>query len=414
MPGSRAAHRNGDVEYPYRAPSDLLYLTGMAEPESWAVLRAGDEQPFTMFVRPRDPERETWTGRRLGVEGAVARLGADRAFPTEALREKLAELCDGAEELHYSLGESREVDELVLGAVASLRAGERRGRRAPLRLVDLRATLHEMRLVKDETDLARLRRAVAITAEAHEAAMRAARDGVGEHELEALIDYTFRRRGGTGPGYGTIVGGGANATILHYVDNRDVLRGGELLLIDAGGEYEGLTADVTRTFPVGGKGGGRFSEAQRRLYEVVLDAEKRCIELVRPGADIEAIHQHAVELLTAGLVELGLLRGAVSELIEQGAYRRFYMHRTSHWLGLDVHDVGTYQLDGRPRPLVPGMVLTVEPGLYVAADAEGVPAEYRSIGIRIEDDVLVTDAGHEVLTAAIPKEIADIEALTTA
>ena len=290
-----------------------------------------------------------------------------------------------------------------------LRAGERRGMRAPTSIRDLRGSLHELRLIKDAAALAELNRAAEITAEAHTQAMRAARGGVNEREIEALIDYTFRRRGGF-PGYGTIVGGGANATILHYVDNCEPLRQGDLLLVDAGCEVEGFTADVTRTYPVG----GRFSPAQRRAYELVLDAEKRCIAAVKPGATIDGIHQLAVEILTEGMVALGLLAGAPAALIESGAYKRFYMHRTSHWLGLDVHDVGAYAVDGRSRPLAPGMVLTVEPGLYVPADATDVPAELRGIGIRIEDDVLVTSSGHEVLTRAIPKEPHEIEALTAA
>jgi Xaa-Pro aminopeptidase len=281
--------------------------------------------------------------------------------------------------------------------------------RAPARIGDLRTTLHELRLIKDEDALARIRHAAEITCEAHTAAMRAARSGATEYQIEALIDYTFRRHGGF-PGYGTIVGGGGNATILHYVDNCDALVGGQLLLVDAGCEHGGFTADVTRTYPIG----ARFTEAQRRAYELVLDAEKRCIERVRPGATIDEIHQLAVEILTRGMVELGLLQGAPEALIESGAYRRFYMHRTSHWLGMDVHDVGAYALDKQARPLEAGMVLTVEPGLYVSSDATDVPEALRGIGIRIEDDVLVTADGHDVLTRAIPKEPADLEALTAA
>jgi len=407
--GTRPARRNSDVEHKYRAPSDLLYLTGFGEPESFAVIAPGRDEKFVMFVRPRDPERETWTGRRLGVEGAVAKLGADMAHPVGELPEKLKALLDGADELHYLPGDEREVDQLVIDAVRALRDEERRGRRAPKRLVDLRATLHEMRLVKDEDALEKLRRAVDITAEAHLAAMRAARPGVYEYEVEALIDYTFRRRGGTGPGYGTIVGGGANATILHYVDNQDPLRQGDLLLIDAGGEYQGFTADVTRTFPVGAK----FAPAQRRVYDVVLEAQERCIELCIPGATIDGIHQSAVEILTAGMVDLGLLQGEAAQLIENNAYRRYYMHRTSHWLGLDVHDVGSYTAGSEPRKLVPGMVLTIEPGLYVAADDRLVAEEYRGIGVRIEDDVLVTDGAPDVLTRAIPKHPDELEAIVT-
>ncbi|HEY7955437.1 MAG TPA: aminopeptidase P N-terminal domain-containing protein [Polyangia bacterium] len=403
------AVRNGDVEHRFRQSGDVLYLTGFPEPETVVVVAPGRPEKLVMFVRPRDPERETWTGRRAGIEGAREHYGADAAFSIDALATELPKLLDGADELAYTTGLDPKMDEVVLKAINDLRAGERRGMRAPTRITDLRATLHELRLIKDADALDKLRRAAEITAEAHTAAMRAARGGVNECEIEALIDYTFRRRGGL-TGYGTIVGGGVNATILHYVDNREPLTSGQLLLVDAGCEVDGFTADVTRTYPIG----ERFSPAERRAYQLVLDVEKRCIAEVRPGANIDAIHQLAVELLTAGMVELGLLSGDPKQLIESGAYKRFYMHRTSHWLGLDVHDVGAYTVDGKSRPLVPGMVLTVEPGLYVPPDSEGVPAELRGLGIRIEDDVLVTETGHEILTRAIPKEIPDLEALTTA
>lgn len=404
---SRLMLRNGDADYRFRQRSDLWFLTGFVEPESLAVIAPGREQPFTLFVRPRDPERETWTGRRAGVEGARTRFSADAAFPIEAAATELPRLLDGAEEVLYVPGEDEALDRLLLSTMAQLRQLERRGMRAPRRIGDLRWTLHELRLLKDEDALTKLRRAVAVTKEAHTAAMRTARHGVHEYEIEALLDYTFRRVGGFA-GYNSIVGGGDNATILHYIDNDQPLVGGQLLLVDAGAEIEGFTADVTRTYPIG----ARFTPPQRRLYELVLAVEKACIAEVAPGNDIDRIHQRAVELLTRGMVELGLLSGSVDQLIEKGAYKRFYMHRTSHWLGMDVHDVGIYAPQGKARPLEPGMVLTVEPGLYIAADANDVPAEYRGIGIRIEDDILVTSAGHENLTAAIPKEVAELEALT--
>jgi len=407
--GKRITHRNSDVEHRFRQSSDVLYLTGFAEPETLVVLTPGRDKHYTLFVRPRDPERETWTGRRAGVDGAVRDYSAEQAFPVAAIAAELPKLVDGAEEIFYVPGEEHEIDELILRTLAELRAGERRGMRAPVRITDLRTTLHELRLVKDEDALDKMRRAAAVTAEAHTAAMKTARGGVNECEIEALIDYTFRKHGGF-PGYGTICGGGANATILHYVDNQQRLKQGELLLVDAGCEIEGFTADVTRTYPVG----ARFSPAQRRAYELVLDVEKRCVEAVKPGATVDGIHQQAVELLTQGMIDLGLLHGTMRENVDSGAYKRFYMHRTSHWLGLDVHDVGAYTVDGKARPLGPGMVLTVEPGLYVAPDAADVPDELRGIGIRIEDDVLVTAASHEVLTAAVPKEIADLERLTAA
>jgi Xaa-Pro aminopeptidase len=403
--------RNGDTDYKFRQDSDILYLTGFAEPGATLVLRPGHaETPFVMFVRPRDPAAETWTGRRAGVEGATRDYGADAAFPASELDAKLPELLAGAEELHFPFGREPSLDATVSRALARLRAGERRGRRAPVRLVDARVSVHELRLVKSPDEVAVQRRAAAITAEAHTAAMRAARPGVNEGEIEALIDYTFRRRGGTGPGYPTIVGGGVNATILHYVENNAPLAAGQLLLVDAGCEVDGYTADVTRTFPVG----GRFSEPQRRLYEVVLETQLAAIEAVKPGATIDAIHEQVLVGLTRGLVGLGLLEGRVDDvpkLVADGAYRPFYMHRTSHWLGMDVHDVGFYSEEGVARPLTPGMVLTIEPGLYVNADAD-VPAEYRGLGVRIEDDLLVTPTGHENLTLATPKSVRDLEKLT--
>ena len=407
--GSRLAVRNSDVEHRFRQSSDLWYLTGFTEPEALAVIAPGRAEKFTLFVRPRDPERETWTGRRAGVDGAKAWFGADQSFSVGELASELPKLLDGAEEILFVPGDDGELDRLVLSTLAHLRQAERRGMRAPRRISDLRWTLHELRLLKDADALAKMRRAVEVTRQAHTAAMRAARDGVKEYEVEALIDYTFRKHGGH-PGYGTIVGGGVNATILHYVDNTEPLHKGELLLIDAGCEIEGFTADVTRTYPIG----ARFSPAQKRCYELVLAVEKACVAAVKPGNTIDAIHEQAVELLTRGMIDLGLLSGDVRELIDKGAYKRFYMHRTSHWLGMDVHDVGIYAPEGKSRPLVPGMVLTVEPGLYIAEDAADVAAEYRGIGIRVEDDVLVTADGHENLTISIPKEVAELEALTTA
>jgi Xaa-Pro aminopeptidase len=406
--GKRAVARNSDVEHRFRQHGDVLYLSGFVEPEAVLVLAPGRDKPFVMFVRPRDAEKETWTGRRAGVEGAVERYGADEALPIEQLDAELPNLLDGAEEVVYATGDpDQDLDQRIVAALRHLKAHERRGRRAPMRIRDLSSVLGELRLIKDDAALDTLRRAAAITGEAHRAAMRAARGGMREYEIEALVDYTFRKHGGL-PGYGTIVGGGANATILHYVDNDAVLAAGQLLLIDAGCELEGFTADVTRTFPIA----AGFSPAQRRVYEIVLAVQKRCVAAVRPGVTVDDIHQLAVEGLTAGMIELGLLRGEPAALIESGDYKKFYMHRTSHWLGLDVHDVGRYAPDGTPRPLGPGMVLTVEPGLYVAGDAAEVPDELRGIGVRIEDDLLVTAAGHEVLTAGIPKEIAEIEALT--
>ncbi|MEZ4360955.1 MAG: Xaa-Pro aminopeptidase [Kofleriaceae bacterium] len=408
--------RNGDAHYRFRQHSDVYYLTGFEEPQAVALLLPASPDPgggveaaqprFVLFVRPADPELERWDGPRLGVDGARAALGADEAFPIGELRERLSSLLANSTELHYAVGLDPQLDATVMEAVAKLRKTERRGQRPPRAIVDPLAAMHELRLVKDAAEVATLRRAAAITAEAHVAAMRAGRPGAHEYELEALVDYTFRSRGGAGPGYNTIVGAGANATVLHYIDNRARLREGDLVLIDAGCELDHYTADVTRTFPAS----GRFTPAQRAVYDVVLAAQRSAIELVAPGVTIDQLHQHCVRRLTEGMIQLGLLRGDVEERVADGSYRDFFMHGTSHWLGLDVHDAGAYTIGGTARPLAPGMVITVEPGLYIA-DAERYPAELRGIGVRIEDDVLVTERGHENLTAACPKDPDELENL---
>jgi Xaa-Pro aminopeptidase len=398
--------RNGDSTYAYRQSSDIYYLTGFTEPGATVLLRPGADEPFVMFVRPRDPEREVWDGRRAGVEGACATYSADAAYPNTELAEKLPELIANLDTLYYSLGDNSAFDQRLIRAVAGLRRRERHGFRPPRHIADPRFVLHELRLLKTPDEIATLRRAAEITCEAHRAAMAMAAPGVTEYELEAAIDYTFRRRGGTGPGYTTIVGAGDNATILHYIENVSPLADGDLVLIDAGCELDFYTADVTRTFPAS----GRFSEPQRRCYEVVLEAQKRAIDMARPGVTIDEIHETTVRVLTEGMIELGLLAGTAEQRIEDESYKRYYMHRTSHWLGLDVHDAGTYTVDGLPRPLGPGMVITIEPGLYVAAADDDAPAELRGIGIRIEDDVLITEGGNDVLTTAAPKEIAEVEA----
>ncbi len=416
--------RNGDAFYRFRQQSDLFYLTGFDEPQTTLLLRPGAQQVATaatttsaaapadhrtiLFVRPRDPATEVWDGRRAGLEGAVATYGAEVAYPAAELRERLGGLLANCRELHYAVGLDPQLDAMVMETIAKLRRTERRNVRPPRAIVDPMDAVHELRLFKGPEELALLRRAAAITAEAHVAAMRAGRAGVYEHELEALVDYTFRRWGGDGPGYNTIVGAGANATILHYIDNREVLRDGQLVLIDAGCELGHYTADITRTFPVS----GRFSPAQRDVYQLVLDTQRSAIELVRPGVTLDDLHHHCSRLLTDGMIQLGLLTGSRDERIADGSYRKFYMHGTSHWLGLDVHDAGAYMRGGVPRKLAPGMVITIEPGLYIADSVE-YPEALRGIGVRIEDDILVTDDGAEVLTAACPKSVDDIEALCT-
>ncbi len=399
--------RNGDAYHPFRQHSDVYYLTGFVEPETTLVLRPGDDTDrFVMFVRPRDPEMETWDGRRAGIEGAVARYGASSAHPAAELRTRLGELIANVDELHYGLGIDAAMDANVTAAITWLRRMEKKGKRPPRAIVDPRAALHELRLHKRPEELAALREACAITADAHILAMRTGKPGVFEHEVEAHIDFTFRKRGGDGPGYTSIVGAGENATILHYVENRCAIEDGDLVLVDAGCEYGHYTADITRTWPAN----GTFSAPQRRVYELVLRVQKAAIAMARPGATLEQIHDYCVRELTLGMIAMSLLTGDVDELIKTDAYKKFYPHGTSHWLGLDVHDAGAYTVDGKARLLAPGMVITVEPGLYIPGDAEGIPAELRGIGVRIEDDVAITADGCEVLTRACPKEIVDVEA----
>lgn len=408
IPAAREATRSNDTEYRFRQDSDFYYLTGFNEPDAVAVIAPSREKQFTLFVRPRDREKETWTGRRAGVEGARERHGADAAFPVEEFAGKLREMLDGARTLYYRLGGGNPaLDSQVVAELARMRALGWRRARPPHTITDPGALIHEMRLFKTDEEVALMQRSADIAAEAHREAMRAARPGMKEYEVEALVEYVFRRAGAAGPAYNTIVGGGPNATILHYVENSAALRDGDLLLIDAGAEYEGFASDITRTFPVN----GRFTRPQRELYEVVLGCERECIAMARPGVTLDEMHARSVEILTEGMLRLGLLRGDAAKLVEEEQHKRFYMHRLSHYLGLDVHDAGAYHLDGRPRPLEPGMVITVEPGIYVAEDSEGVPDEYRGAGVRIEDDVLVTAEGPRVLTDKAPKEVEEIEAL---
>ncbi|MCX5741754.1 MAG: aminopeptidase P N-terminal domain-containing protein [Proteobacteria bacterium] len=400
--------RNGDAMHPFRQHSDLYYLTGFVEPDTTLVLRPGAGTDRTvMFVRPRDPEMETWDGRRAGLEGAKARYGADVAYPVAELELRLWDLLANHDELHFALGLDERMDLRITAAIARLRRTEKKGRRPPRAVVDPRLTLHELRLHKRPEELAALRTACAITADAHVAAMKRGRPGTFEYQLEATLDYTFRSRGGSGPGYASIVGAGDNATILHYIENRCEIMDGDLVLIDAGCEYDHYTGDISRTWPAS----GTFSAAQRDVYDRVLATQEAAIAMVKPGVTIDEIHTFCVRALTTAMIDLGLLAGTVDERIADGSYRRFYMHGTSHWLGLDVHDAGAYTRGGKARPLQPGMVITIEPGLYIPLHAVEVPERLRGIGVRIEDNILVTDDGHENLTIACPKDVATIEAL---
>ena len=407
VPSAPVAIRNNDVEHAYRQDSDLYYLTGFDEPESLLLLTTQHpEHRSVLFVRPRHKEREIWDGYRAGVEGAKSRYGVDAAFPIEELSTRLPDYLEDVDRLHVRLGRVRAFDDVVFGAVDAVRARARKGVRAPTEYVDPTVILHDLRLRKDSVEVSLMRHAARISGEGHLAAMRAALPGRYEYEVEAELLHAFRRGGAERPAYECIVGSGPNATVLHYRKNDRRLEEGDLLLIDAGCEYGYYASDITRTFPVS----GRFTEPQRQLYEIVLEAEEAALAAVRPGRTLEEIHDVALRILVEGLVRVGLLDGSVEERLADGAYRDFYMHRTSHWLGMDVHDVGGYFVEGRRRTLEPGMVLTIEPGLYVQPDA-AVDPRFRGIGNRIEDDVLVTESGHENLTAHVPKSVADLEAI---
>ena len=392
----------------YQPAADLVYLTGLTEPDSTVVLKVGaddDDCAFHLFVRERNPERERWDGLRTGTEGAITTFGADFAYPSTDLQSRLAEILSGSESVHFNFGESTTIERLIVKTNAELRKSERIGKFPFEKMVDLRTSLHEMRLVKDKSEVELLRKATAITEQAHRRAMALAAPGLFEYQLEAAIAEEFRGSGGNGAGYQTIVGGGNRANILHYIENTEVLEDGTLVLIDAGCDFRGYTADVTRTIPVS----GAFSPAQKQCYQGVLDVQKSAIEMVRPGITLLAIHEHCVAKLAELMVTLGLLEGPAEERIADTSYKNFYMHRTSHWLGMDVHDVGAYCVDGSPRPLQSGMVITIEPGIYIDANA-AVPVQFRGIGVRIEDDILVTDEGFETLSSGIPKELAEVEA----
>lgn len=410
LPAAPTRVRNRDVEHAFRQDSDFHYLTGFDEPEAVTVLLPGRPHgEFVLFCRDRDPERETWDGYRAGPEGAVRDYGADDAFPISDIDDILPGMLEHCERVYYTMGLNAEFDQRLLGWVNQLRAAAKTGVTTPTEFIDLDHLLHDMRLFKSRSEIAAMRKAARIAAAAHVRAMRSCRPGMWEYEIEAEFLHEFRRHDAT-TSYQPIVGGGANGCILHYVENKDRLKEGELLLIDAGCEYQSYASDITRTFPVS----GRFSSAQRALYEVVLKAQQAAIDKVRPGNHWDEPHDAAVRVLTRGLVKLGLLKGRVSTLVKNGDYRRFYMHRTGHWLGLDVHDVGDYKVGDQWRVLEPGMVLTVEPGLYIAPGSKGVAKKWWGTGIRIEDDVLVTADGAEVLSAGAPKDPDEIERIMQA
>jgi len=407
IPGAREATRSNDTNYRFRQDSDFFYLTGFEEPDAIAVIKPSDTNKYVLFVRPRDPEREIWDGRRAGVEGAVSEFGAHAAFPIAEFNSKLREILIDTDTLYYRLGVNRDLDDSIVREIAAMRGVNRKPIHPPQTIVDPASIIHEMRVVKGPEELEIMQTAADIAAEAHVEAMKAVRPGMKEYQVEALIEQVFRQRGAAGPAYTSIVGGGPNATVLHYINNNAELRDGDLVLIDAGAEYKGYASDITRTFPIN----GRYSKAQREIYDLVLKAQMSCVEMVRPGVTHDQLKQHSIEVLTEGMVELGLLKGDPEELIKEKKHEQFYMHGLGHMIGIDVHDVGKYYFGQESRPLEPGVVMTVEPGLYISPNTKDVPEQYLGIGVRIEDDVLCTNNGPRVLTNKVPKQAEEIEEL---
>jgi Xaa-Pro aminopeptidase len=407
IPGAHDTRRSNDTHYRFRQDSDFFYLTGFEEPDALAVIKPEGDTKYTLFVRPRDPEREIWDGRRAGVEGAKSDFGAEEAFPAAEFESKLADFLDGAEVLYYRLGVDQDLDNTIIKEITRMRAWNRKPIHPPQTIVDPATIVHEMRVVKSADEIEIMQTAADIAAEAHCEAMKAAKPGMHEYQLEALIEQIFRRRGASAPAYTSIVGAGPNATVLHYINNDGELRDGDLLLVDAGAEYKGYASDITRTFPIN----GRYTKPQRDIYDLVLKAQMACVEMVRPGVTHDQLKQRSIEILTEGMVELGLLKGKTEELIKEKKYEKFYMHGLGHMLGIDVHDVGRYYYGTESRALEPGVVMTVEPGIYISPNTEDVPEEYLGIGVRIEDDVLCTSNGPRVLTTKVPKQAEEIEAL---
>lgn len=408
LPAAKEVLRNGDAVYSFRQNSDFYYLTGFSEPDAVLVLAPKrKEGEYILFNRVRDPHHEIWDGPRVGQKGACKEFLADQAFPIQDLEKILPELLIGRESIHYPLGANSHFDEIITKSVNKIRAKIRSGLASPIQFMDIDPSLHELRLFKSPNEIAMMQKAVDITAKAHVSAMQVCQPGMYEYELEATIMYEFMRHGARFPAYGCIVGAGKNTCILHYVNNNQKIVDGDLVLIDAGAEYDNYAADITRTFPAN----GRYSAEQRAIYELVLDAQMAAIKAVKPGASWMAPQITIVKRMTQGLIDLGILKGNVNDLIEKQAYFPFYMHRSGHWLGLDVHDAGRYQMGDKWRKFESGMVLTVEPGIYISKNIPGVHKRWHNIGIRIEDDVVVTDSGCDVLSRDIPKQIADIEAI---
>ncbi|MEE1921633.1 Xaa-Pro aminopeptidase [Pseudomonas sp. 148P] len=411
LPAAAVAIRNRDVEHVYRQDSDFQYLSGFPEPEAVIALIPGREHgEYVLFCRERNPEREQWDGLRAGQEGAVRDFGADDAFPISDIDDILPGLIEGRDRVYSAMGSNAEFDRRLMEWINVIRSKARLGASPPNEFVALDHLLHDMRLYKSAAEVKVMREAAAISARAHVRAMQACRAGLNEFSLEAELDYEFRKGGAKMPAYGSIVAAGRNSCILHYQQNDAPLKDGDLVLIDAGCEIDCYASDITRTFPVSGV----FSAEQKAIYELVLKAQEAAFAEIAPGKHWNHAHEATVRVITEGLVELGLLKGAVDELIENEAHRAFYMHRAGHWLGMDVHDVGEYKVGGQWRVLEPGMALTVEPGIYIAADNQSVAKKWRGIGVRIEDDVVVTRNGCEILTCGVPKTVTEIEALMAA
>jgi len=402
--------RNNDVYYSYRQDSDFLYLTGLQEAEAMLVMIPGKKDGLSiLFCREKDPKREAWDGSMTGTSGAVEDLGMDQAYPFTEIANRLPGLLHDRERIYYDLGKDTQFDRQLISWLNTLRGKSRRGFHAPDEIIALDHMLHDMRLYKSRPELSAMRKSARIAAEAHCKAMTVCKPGMNEAEIHAELLHTFTRHQ-CETSYPPIVGGGANACVLHYISNRDELHDGDLLLIDAGAEYDGYASDITRTFPVNGK----FSAEQRALYEVVLAAQKEAISLVHTGEQWDDVHDAAVRVATEGMLDLGIIKGSLEQALDEETYQEYYVHNTGHWLGLDVHDVGDYQVDGHSRELEPGMVLTVEPGIYIRADADKVPKQWRGLGIRIEDDVVVTRDEPRILSSDVPKTISEIEDLMAA
>ena len=407
LPNAVVSSRNRDVDYPYRSDSNFHYLSGFDEPNSVIVIVPGRPHgEYLLFCRERKLEKEIWHGYRAGQEGAIKNFDADDSYPISDLDDILPGLLEDREKVFYTMGNIASFDQRIVGFLNHLREATRQGKHSPTEIIELDHCLNELRLFKSSAEIKAMRKAGEISAQAHIRAMQFTQPGKWEYQVEAEIIHEFMRNNCRSPAYPSIVGGGENGCILHYIENNHKLKNNDLLLIDAGAEYDFYAGDITRTFPVNGK----FTPSQKALYTIVLNAQKAAIAAVKPGNHWNQPHEAAVRVLTAGLIDIGLLEGELEELIENNSYREFYMHRTGHWLGMDVHDVGDYKVGGEWRLLEPGMVLTVEPGIYIR-DLEHIPKKWHFTGIRIEDDVLVTKTGNEVLSALAPKEIDEIETL---